>query len=481
MSEENVLIKFESLLNVKPETDWLEFKTNNIMPEELGRIISGLSNAANISGREISYLVFGINDKTHKVEGTSLKKQISNGEDLEHWLVKKLGPRLNLIVNNFVYDGKKILMFEIPAAKDQPTYFGDTAYIRIASITNYLKDYPDKERIIWNNPRYRKFEDEFAITNLAKEELFEHLDFDNYFVLTKENRPIETESLLKIFEDQGFIKKIEGGYSITNLGAILFSRDLGKISSLRRKGIRLIQYEGSDRTKTIREMSGRKGYALAFQPLLVFLNSLLPANEEISEALREERKMYPEIALRELIANSLLHQDFGIDGMGPMVEVFVDRLEITNPGIPIINIDRFIDHAPISRNEHLGFQLRRMFICEERGSGIDKVIGGVEAYQLPAPSFKVDGDTTKVTLFSKKTLKQMSKEDRIRACYQHACLNFVSNKETTNLSLRGRFGIPKNNRAVAQRILDDTIDAGLIKVIGEDVKQVLYKYVPFWA
>ena len=91
------------------------------------------------------------------------------------------------------------------------------------------------------------------------------------------------------------------------------------------------------------------------------------------QALRKEVKMYPELAVREL-KQCNYNQDFYETGMGPMVEIFDDRIEITNPGKPLISTLRLIDHSPKSRNERLASFMRRIGICEERGSGIDKVI-----------------------------------------------------------------------------------------------------------
>jgi len=105
--------------------------------------------------------------------------------------------------------------------------------------------------------------------------------------------------------------------------------------------------------------------------------------------------MYPEIAIRELVANALIHQDFTIRGTGPMIEIFSDRMEITNPGIPLIDTLRFIDEPPQSRNEALASFMRRVNICEEQGSGIDKIILQVKMFQLPAPDFIVTSKHTK--------------------------------------------------------------------------------------
>ena len=127
--------------------------------------------------------------------------------------------------------------------------------------------------------------------------------------------------------------------------------------------------------------------------------------------------MYPEIAIKETIANSLVHQDFNITGAGPMVEIYSDRIEITNPGKPLVKTDRFIDNPPKSRNEQLASFLRRIGVCEERGSGFDKIVYSTELYQLPASKIEVYDESTKVTLFAHKAYEDMSKEDKIRACY----------------------------------------------------------------
>jgi ATP-dependent DNA helicase RecG len=191
--------------------------------------------------------------------------------------------------------------------------------------------------------------------------------------------------------------------------------------------------------------------------------------------------MYPQIAIRELVANALIHQDFTMTGTGPMVEIFSDRIEITNPGKPLIDPLRFIDEPPQSRNESLAAFMRRVGICEERGSGIDKVIFQVELFQLPAPDFCVTEDHTKVTLFAHRGWSDMDQQDRIRACYQHACLCYASNEQMTNTSLRRRFGIEDKNYAIASRIIADTIAAGLIKPENPNNKSKKHaKYVPFW-
>ncbi|GHA70963.1 ATP-binding protein [Pontibacter akesuensis] len=272
-----------------------------------------------------------------------------------------------------------------------------------------------------------------------------------------------------------------GYFNITNLGGILFAKNINEFDRLSRKSIRVIIYEGKNKLRTVKDLPGVKGYASGFAGLLDYINDKLPSNEAIGRAFRETVSMYPELAIRELVANALIHQDFYETGTGPMVEIYSDRIEITNPGKPIITTLRFIDEYQ-SRNETLAAFMRRVGICEEKGSGIDKVISEVELAQLPAPNFQEQETHTKVTVYAYQELNQMDKADKIRACYQHCCLKYVSNEKMTNQSLRDRFNIESHNYSIASRIIDDTKQAGLVKDYDPDNKSKKHaKYVPIWA
>ncbi|MBT3328136.1 MAG: transcriptional regulator, partial [Gemmatimonadales bacterium] len=235
------------------------------------------------------------------------------------------------------------------------------------------------------------------------------------------------------------------------------------------------------RTEALREQVGNKGYAAGFEGLLSYINGILPANEVVGEALRKVVPMFPELAVRELVANALIHQDFSVSGAGPMLEIFDDRIEITNPGDPLVDTARFIDSPPRSRNEALASMMRRFRICEERGSGIDKVVFEVELFQLPAPLFEAANGSTRAVLYAHKELRDMEKSDRVRACYLHACLCYVTNDKMTNTTLRKRFGISGQNASAASRLLNEAVDAGVIAIQDATVGTRSRRYLPFWA
>ena len=190
---------------------------------------------------------------------------------------------------------------------------------------------------------------------------------------------------------------------------------------------------------------------------------------------------FPKPAVRELVGNALIHQDFSVTGAGPMVEIFDGRIEITNPGEPLVETRRFLDSPPTSRNEALTSLMRRFLICEERGTGIDKVVAEIKRHHLPAPLFEAPPNFTRVVLFGRKPMADMDRAERVRACYLHACLQYVNRKRMTNASLRERFGITNNNASMASRFLNEAVTAGAIVITDPDVGTRNRSYAPFWA
>ena len=245
--------------------------------------------------------------------------------------------------------------------------------------------------------------------------------------------------------------------------------------------MRFVEYRGPGRTEALREHEETGGYGASFHRLMDHLRARLPGVETMEGPFRRTVLDYPDLAVRELVANALIHQDFSVSGAGPMIELFAGRLEITNPGQPLVDARRFLDSPPVSRNERLASLMRRFELCEERGIGIDRVVAEVERRLLPAPRFEAPPGGTRVVLFARREPGKMDREERIRAIYQHACLKWVSGAFATNGSLRKRFGIVENNRATVSRYLREAVDAGVIAPFDPDAAPRYRKYRPFWA
>lgn len=281
-------------------------------------------------------------------------------------------------------------------------------------------------------------------------------------------------------EESIIIKQDNGLYAITNLGAILLAKKLSSFPRLERKAIRVVQYQDKNRINMLKEDVSNKGYAIGFDEILKYIEVLLPSQESITGALREKVSAYPAIALREAVANALIHQDFSVTGTGVVVEIFSNRIEITNPGIPLVDVYRIVDNPPKSRNEKFASLMRRLRMCEELGTGWDKIIMSCELQQLPAPHIDIYEENTKVTLFSKVKFFDLSTQDKLWACYLHSCVQYIQGEFLTNSSLRVRFGVEEKSSASISRLIKEACEKGLIKKL-EDTAPRHTKYIPIWA
>ena len=487
-SSEDLQTLLETLRELPHETEWVEFKANCDDPETIGIRLSAFSNSARLLRQSEAYFVWGVQDKTHALLGTDFRprRQKVKGQQLESVLAVNLEPRLHFEICEFEVEGKAVVLFKVPPALHTPVRWRETEYVRVGSYTHKLRDYPEKARALWLQLSQVAFEQAIAVKSVSGQEVTQLLDYPAYFSLSGQPLPDGREAILERLSGENLIvKRLDTRYDVTNLGAIVFARDLTQFPSLQRKTPRVIAYKGVNRVETIKERTGpeaRRGYGAGFESLISYINDQLPRNEYLGEALRREFKAYPEVAIRELVANALIHQDFFRPGEGPTVEIFDDRIEITNGGRPLIDTLRFMDEPPRSRNEGLASLMRRLSICEERGSGVDKTVSSCEFYQLPAPDFRATPEHTVATLFAPQKLSIMDSKDKMRACYQHACLRRVSNDQMTNSSLRERLGIADSNYSIASRIIADTISEGLVKPYDPtSTSKKNARYVPFWA
>ena len=394
----------------------------------------------------------------------------------------QLSPRIGFRFNELNVDGQRVVLLEIEPASRQPLTFGGEEFIRVGGSTRGLKNYPERERDLWRVFDRTNFEERAAVERVSDEDVLHKLKYPAYFDLLERPLPDGRAAILRAISADKLIARCDaGGWNITNLGAILFARNLNDFPQIRRKAMRVIQYSGAGRTETLREQEVENGYAVGFPGIIEYIMALVPANEVIEQSLRRAVPMFPEIAVRELVANALIHQDFNITGAGPMVEIFDSRIEITNPGSPLVDTDRFVDSPPRSLNETLASMMRRFNFCEERGSGIDKVVEVAELYQLPAPLFEAPNDFTRTTLFAQKPLSEMDSTDRVRACYQHACLRYVMNLPMNNASIRERFGISEQSASRASRLLKESVESEWVIIRDPEVGAKSRTYLPYWA
>jgi len=469
--------KIPSELN---EIDWKSSLSPN--NDKLCRHIAAF---ANLPGG--GFLAFGVDDKTGNLPGITKEEAHNIVGRLASLCRDGVDPLVSIDHSIETFRGVELLFVYIKESAIKPVHINgqtiEKSFIRSGGTTR--KASRQEVGALMLNSKSPAWEELHASKLLNEVEVITLLEYDKILELLKKPVPSNIQEIVKWLIEEKMIVDVDGkGYYITNFGAIAAAKDLNKFDGLARKVVRLIKYEGKNKSTGSKEYPGTKGYAIGFEGLIQFVKGLLPGSEVIKNALREDTSVYPEIAIRELIANILIHQDFAIRGTGPMIEIFEDRIEFTNPGklLPSKKIDRLIRTAPESRNEILAAAFRRFNICEERGSGFEKSVIAIELFGLPPLKFEETENAFKVTMYSPRKFADMSNDERIEACYQHSIIEYYGSGGFNNASLRKRFGMHDKQAAQISKLIKEAIAAGKIK--PKDVESESKKfslYIPYWA
>lgn len=448
------------------------------------RLAEHLSAMANQPGG--GFLVYGV-DNSGSPAGLNEAAIEATVNQLANIGRQSVEPQVALDHAVETHGAARLLFVHVPESEVKPVHMRgkslEDAFIRSGGTTR--KASRQEIGTLMLHSRTPRWEELHASTLLSDEDLVGKLIIKPVFKMIGRPETQTPEETLAWLEGERFIERVPGGGGyVTNLGGIAAAGQLADFPSLSRKAVRVVAYDGLNKARTKQEKEGIKGYAISFQGLLEFVMSLLPQSEVIAEALRTKRTVYPEIALREIIANALIHQDFSVTGAGPLIEIFDDRIEVSNPGglLPSKRLDRLIGTQPESRNEQLARAFRRYRICEERGSGLIKAGLEVELYGLPPIEFTSGPNHLKVTLFAPRTFARMSARERLDACYQHAVLKYYSDSAMTNTTLRQRLKMPEKQRSMVSALIQEAIDKKLIKPADPDNKSKKFaEYVPVWA
>lgn len=472
-----------NLCALPSETDWVEFKANYANEEGIGRYVSALSNAAILSEKNDAYLVWGVADNTHEIIGTTvdLTTMKRGAVPFLLWLAKQTEPCPQFVAENVQIDGKRVHVLCIRPPFERPVRFQAHAHIRIGTAQQRLSDYPELERSIWQITSRFSFEGSIIEPNATVSNIDEHYDYTKLLNLLNVRASTKDAKINKL-ELEGLIKpNLQDRYDVKALLAIACATDLNIFSSLRFKGMRLLVYSGNDKDSASLDIEGRRGYAVAFEKLLDRLMKAVSLGESFEGGVRTVRYAIPEVAVREFVANAIVHQDLTRQGERPTFEVFADRIRIINPGVPLIEPDRFIDSPSKSRNPDFAALMRKAGLCELRGSGVDRALRAIEREALPPPLIQAVEGSTVVTLFRERPFSKLTPEERVRACYQHACVSYEAGEAMSNASLRDRFGLSQKQYPQISIVIRDAVEAGRIIPQTEDQGKRYARYVPYWA
>ncbi|MDA3834476.1 MAG: putative DNA binding domain-containing protein [Spirochaetales bacterium] len=455
----------------RSETQNLEFKEAKTQYDnkKLYKYCVALANEGG------GYLLLGVADKPPRLVVGS--KAFDDPVAMASKLFTAVGFRVE--IEEVMHPDGRVVVFQIPSRPRGTAYHYEGSYL-MRSGEELVPMSEDQLRKIFAEGQPSWLE-EIAKQGLSGQDVIQLLDTQTFFDLLGLPYPTDQIGVLQRLESERLIRSVDGKYSLSNIAAVLLAKNMKDFEGVKRKAPRVVVYNGVSKMQTESDVTGEKGYAVGFKGLVQYVMGKLPQNEIIEDAIRKAVKLVPEVVIRELLANALIHQDFELTGMGPVVEVYSDRVEISNPGEPIVPVERFIDGYQ-SRNERLADLMRRFGICEEKSSGVDRVIEAAELLQLPAPDFMVEHRRTVVVIYGPRDFKAMDRSDRVRACYQHCVLQLVLRKKMTNLSLRVRFGLSERSGNTISQIISAAVEQGLVKNDpGAPDSRKYARYIPSWA
>lgn len=482
MNLENLV---QRLIQTDVEEPCIEFKGNKNDSEMIAKDISALSNSTIAHDKPVAFMVWGVDDIGHDIVGTTFNpnKQKVGNEDLINWLHQNITNNVDYHFEETSVFDKRVVVLTVNRPVHSPVRFRNVAYIRDGSHTKPLDKLPLLERKFWENMNRSDYEVSIAKPDLSESEALSLLDMDCIMSRLGLQRPTDSRRAMEILIENGFVTmQPDGGFGITVLGAILFAKDLHDFKPLLNKTVRIVQYEGSEKTTIARQYECEKGYAVQFDRIIETVSMLIPAVQRIlPDGQMAQFYGYPLEAIREVVANAMIHQDLA-EPMHVTIEIFKGHMTVTNAGRMLIDPNRVLDSPPRSRNTHLPDLFRRMRLCEQLGSGWDRIVSLCEDQNLPTPRIREYETATVVSMHEKIPFEEMQMSDKLWACYMHACRMHLNGKVMTNQSLRSRFDLTgKNATVTVSRLIKSARDKDLIKVADDTTGPKNQGYIPYWA
>lgn len=396
----------DELRSLPHETEWVEFKVNNEKPDEIGEYISALSNAACCFDKEKGYLVFGIEDQTHKVVGTKLKpkqKRVGN-QELEIWLATLLSPRINFIIHEFEYENRPVVIIEIDAAINRPIRFKGVDFIRIGSSKCKLADFPEKERIIWN-----KQTDYDWSAQICKNATLDDLDKEAILKARTEYKQKNTNLATEVdtWDDLTFLKKakIAKGGEITTAALILLGKP--ESSTLLSPAVAQISWVLKDNNNETLDSEQ------FFPPFLLTVDRILRRIRNLKYQYLPNNTLFPiEITqydtwvIREVLHNCIAHQDYGKRARIKITER-PDELIFENSGdffvgLSVEEVIKLNQPPAKYRNTFLTIAMVNLRMIETLGGGIRNMFLKQKERFFPMPDYDLtQSDLVKVRIAGK--------------------------------------------------------------------------------
>ena len=387
---DNRLVRLvDELCQFSTETEWVEFKNDNHPPQAIGEYISALANAACLKYKPKAYLLYGIQDKTYEVVGTSFDPYNTKGkgnQDLLPWITAGLIPNPGFEVFIVEHPGGRVVIFEIDPARGTPVSFYGKSFIRVGSSKTNLKRHLDKERAIWTRGSDWSAE-------VCKDATIEDLDPEAVAKAREQfaiKHPSQADDVTN-WDDITLLNKarvLKQG-NVTRTALLLLGR--AESATLLSPAVAKISWILKDADN--RELD----YEHFGPPFLLAGDRLQGRNRNLVVRTMPSKTLFPvELTqydfwvIREALHNCIAHQDYLLQRRIIVVE-FPDRVLLTNVGDFLPGDVKTVirQDAPQSfyRNSFLADAMVELNLIDTQGGGIKRMFETQRRRSFPLPDY----------------------------------------------------------------------------------------------
>jgi ATP-dependent DNA helicase RecG len=421
-------------------------------------------------------LILGVTDRSpREVCGT---RAVGKPRDAELLIHQKLG--LDVVIREHGCNASRVVVVKIPNRLPGVPVNNNGRYLTRKGESLVPMEATELVAIV--NEKRTSVLESISMNAVSEDELDRYIDMSAFFELSDSEVPEDIGRRASVYVANRFLaQEFDGLYGITMMGGLLFARDLRKFPSVVHRRLRFIKYRGMSKIDASLDREYWRGYALEFDDFLADIRREVPMIEDIGKARRTNTPLYLDVTIRELVANAMSHQDFDAQPGQIRVELYENRLEVTNPGRPVMDVKEFVRMSN-PRNVDLSAKMREMNMCENRGSGIQRLLSENEIHRRADPEFQVVSSLTKARITGKQNFTSLTLEERLWAVFMHTSFRYESGGYMTNATFRERYGLGKAKTALVTNAINTAIEAKMIRQYDETSQSRRYaKYVPFWA
>jgi ATP-dependent DNA helicase RecG len=346
---------------------------------------------ANSSGGKI---ILGVTDKGYSkgIEITNRLKSVIL--DIARNCDPPIVPTLSSV-------GEGILIAEVPEGKHKPYQCKEGFFIRVGATSQKMK----REEIL-------KFIISESLVHFDKE-INRSFIFNKHFSREKFKRFLEMSAISVkeknykiIIKNLGLGTQENGNFHVNNAGILMFAKEDSKI--FRQNFVTCVLYKGKDKSKILDRKDFTDDLLSNYYNAITFLKTNLQLEYIIKgTGPRQEAFEIPQEAFREVMLNALIHRDYYDERAGVFVEIFDDRLEVTNKGHLLFD-KKYFGKISLPRNPLLFDLFHRLGLIEKVGSGISRIKNACKNSKI-----KVEFDTGKffiVTFYRNKATQKTTQK-----------------------------------------------------------------------